>query len=107
MLKRQVAAKTAAGTADSSRRLAISLLSMTNYQTALLTLAAEVVFYGLLGATTFPAAMEQQGLMLRVSSCVLLLDCSLASRLHLQSCGHHAACRALMSLRLFTCSSST
>ena len=60
----------AAGTADKSRRLAISLLSMADHQAALLTLAAEVVFYGLLGAATFPAAMEQQGLMLRVSSCV-------------------------------------
>ena len=97
----------AAGTADTSRQLAISLLSMPDHQAALLTLAAEVVFYGLLGASTFPAAMKQQGIMLRVSPCVWLLDCSLGSKLHLQSCSHHAACRALISLRLFTCSSST
>ena len=97
----------AAGTADSSRQHAISLLSMADHQAALLTLAAEVVFYGLLGASAFPAAMEQQGLMLRVSSCVWLLDCSQASELHLQSFSRHAACRALMSLRLFTCSLGT
>ena len=60
----------AAGTADSSRQEAISLLSMADHQAALLTLTAEVVFYGLLGASTFPAAMAQQGLTLRVSSCV-------------------------------------
>ena len=59
----------AASRADRSRQLAISLLSMADHQAALLTLAAEVVSFGLLGASTFPAAMEQQGLMLHVSSC--------------------------------------